>query len=128
MRARFIALLILLGLFAQSAAVVRHAGMLVSTALAADSVSSLDRDILAAMCMPGESALGLPLAPSDTGKASSTCPVCNGLATAFLLDAPDLAVSDVRPAVRLVLFPALDLRDKSERHIRPQSRGPPAVA
>lgn len=136
LRACLSALLLIVGLLAQAAAVVRHGGMVVQSALAAAEASSttdlpedLARDLAARICHPAGDANATD-APSNTrgDGPSAWCPICNGLAAAYVLPAPSFETASVRFVSDLIEFPARDERVASISLIRPQSRGPPSAA
>lgn len=134
-----IAIIILMGLLLQAAAVVRHASMLVSASISAatPSVSRTDAgsaelaliaDLSASICHPDGMAALSPMAPEGPAKTDmSGCPICNGLASAFAL-VPSLYFS--KQAVlsdRPIVFVRFDQRVARHAFLRPQGRGPPVL-
>lgn len=137
-RVRITALIVLIGLLAQAVAFVRHNGAVLGHALnpsASASVSpaprDLMRDLLTAICQPGgngSTAAVLPGDAPDRDNALSTCPICNGLASAYALPAPEPEAAAVRFLTHIIDFPPYDARFASIAFVRPQSRGPPVRA
>lgn len=143
MRVRVTSLLVLIGLVAQAAAYVCHSGVVLGKALnareavaapaeaAPSELDALVRDVLASICHStgdGSTTAILPGdAPAQDG-SNTTCPICNGVAPAFLLATPGLDAAEIRFVSQLIEFAPFDERVASLRLVRPQSRGPPAKA
>lgn len=138
MRARITAFLIVLGLFAQALALVRHNMTVLANQLDAPvssetsaGLGGLLRDLVTTICHPGPADGGalavLPDSGSERENPQSSCPICNGLAFAYCLTAPrDLALG-VLVLVSVVDYAPFDERVSTQRFIRPQSRGPPTA-
>lgn len=136
-RARITALLIVVGLLAQAIAIVRHSTTMLGHALqgnsgttAAASLAGLMQDLAASICHPGSdlNAAALPEGTPARDNSQSSCPICNGLASAYGVCAPAGMLLQVRHIAFVVEFPAFDARASTHRFIRPQSRGPPNLA
>ena len=125
------------GLLAQAVAIVRHNTVVLTHALgapaavAADSLQGLAKDLLASICHPGSDGTNAAILPdggTDRDGSKSSCPICNGLASAYGLAAPGGVVLERRSLASAMEFPAFDERTRTHLFIRPQSRGPPAAA
>lgn len=136
MRARITALIIVMGLLVQAFALVRHNATVIGNALGGDTsgvatsgIASLMRDLVASICHPagGGDTAALPGSDRNGDSPTSSCPVCNGLVSAYGLPAPDSPVLEMRLSTVIVAFQAFDERVRTHRFIRPQSRGPPVL-
>ena len=137
MRVRVTALLIILGLLAQGAALVRHHAILLSQALAAEAATVTDPslrallgDLLTAICHSDGTDANAALQPAggSTPDGQPTCPICNGLASVFSLPPPAGPFEQIAFHSQTIEFAAFDERHRTHRFIRPQSRGPPLAA
>jgi hypothetical protein len=134
-----VAWIVVIGMIAQAAALVRHNGAMIgqlqagissAEALTADpAVAALMADLKQAICHPG--ALGADgSGGSNSPKPGSTqdCPVCSGLVCAYGLPAVVAITLPTDSQSIDVGFPPVDQRVTRHRFLRPASRGPPSIA
>lgn len=133
---RVVALLAFVGVLVHSAAIVRHHGIMTARASEAALVAMLtDLGVICHTETSQERSSSTATSSTATGDGSSSpsnnaqsCPICSGLASAFLLSPPIVPVV----AVSLPLGVTYDLRPDQRltqlKRIRPQGRGPSSLA
>jgi hypothetical protein len=133
-----VAWIVVIGMIAQAAALVRHNGTMIGQlqagtspveALTADpAVAALIADLKQAICHPGaREADGSDGSNSSKPGSAQDCPVCSGLVCAYGLPA---VVAITLPADSQSIdvgFPPVDQRVARHRFLRPASRGPPLI-
>ncbi len=126
---RVISILVLVGVLAHAGAVARHlvvmAEHLTETAIVAQLV---DQGVI---CHTDSDAADASASGAAQGavpdKVKQSCPICEGLASLFVLDPPLAPVlARIRP-VGVYDHPT-DQRVALLKRIRPQGRGPPSLA
>lgn len=134
-----VACVVAIGMIAQTAALVRHNGTMITQSFAGGSlvgavsadtaVAALLADLKTAICHPGSGTNNSSgSGNSDPKPVSGTdCPVCGGLVCAYGLQAVDLHSLPADGCSIRIAFPPADQRVTRHRFLRPASRGPPAI-
>ncbi len=133
---RLLSAVLVMGILAHAAAVVRHGAMVigsistatnapVATNITTSVIAALEADLKVAICHPGSEAS--VDGRDGPARQQSDCPMCTGLACAFMLPAPQFAELLVPKSLGVTSFPEVDQRIARHRFLRPASRGPPRV-
>jgi|LNFM01.2.fsa_nt_gb hypothetical protein len=128
---RLLAAVLVMGMFAHAAAVVRHAAIFIGTGTASaktfapdSAIAALEADLKFAICHPGNEGSGA--GTEGPVRSNGECPICAGLACAFTMPSPQHTEFTLPRDPGLIAFPVVDQRVARHRFLRPASRGPPA--